>query len=135
MVKVFYAKNYLTIEKSPEIDWVNIENQIKDLVNAHIENVQVTAQEKEAIDFGDYSDLVMKIEEILDETIRPGLAMDGGGIDIIDINKDKQLTVLYSGACGSCPSAQSGTLIAIERILQDTIDENITVKALGDEHF
>ena len=67
-----------------------------------------------------------QINAILDERIRPGLAGDGGGIEIIGLN-EKRLTIRYQGACGSCPSSFTGTLMAIESILQSEVDPELEV--------
>ena len=67
---------------------------------------------------------------ILDNTIRPGLQMDGGDIQIIGFD-GLNLTVNYQGACGSCPSASMGTLKAIESILRDQYNPEITVQIDG----
>ena len=80
------------------------------------------------MDYGEKADTIEEIDQILDETIRPGLAMDGGGVDIIDLSDELELTVHYQGACGSCPSASTGTLMAIQNILQEQFDPRITVK-------
>lgn len=69
---------------------------------------------------------VQKIEEILDRTIRPGLQGDGGDLEIIKFEENK-LYVHYQGACGTCPSATSGTLMAIEGILRDEFNPTIEV--------
>lgn len=66
------------------------------------------------------------IESILDRTIRPGLQGDGGDIEIIKYEENK-LYVHYQGACGTCPSATSGTLMAIEGILRDEYNPQIEV--------
>lgn len=67
-----------------------------------------------------------RIEEILDRTVRPGLQGDGGDLAILKF-EDKKLYVHYEGACGTCPSATSGTLMAIEGILRDEFDPEIEV--------
>jgi len=69
---------------------------------------------------------VRKIEEILDHTIRPGLQGDGGDIEVVRY-EDHKLYVSYQGACGTCPSSTSGTLMAIEGILRDEFDPQIEV--------
>lgn len=71
-----------------------------------------------------------KIEEILDRTVRPGLQGDGGDLTILKY-EDKKLYVNYEGACGTCPSATSGTLMAIEGILRDEFDPEIEVLPVG----
>ncbi|MBX3039786.1 MAG: NifU family protein [Bdellovibrionaceae bacterium] len=69
-----------------------------------------------------------KIEEILDHTIRPGLQGDGGDLTVVKYDAgEKKLYVYYEGACGTCPSATSGTLMAIEGILRDEFDPSLEV--------
>jgi Fe-S cluster biogenesis protein NfuA len=66
------------------------------------------------------------IEEILDRTIRPGLQGDGGDIEVIRF-EDNKLYVTYQGACGTCPSSTTGTLMAIEGILREEYNPAIEV--------
>lgn len=73
---------------------------------------------------------LLKIEEILDRTIRPGLQGDGGDIEIVKFEENK-LYVLYQGACGTCPSSTAGTLMAIEGILRDEFSPSIEVIPLS----
>lgn len=131
---IFYRSNYVTVSKTSEVDWIDIENVIKDEINNRVEMVEFKAQEAPEIDFGEKAGLIEMIEDILDETIRPGLAMDGGGVEIIDLSDDMILTVHYHGACGSCPSAGTGTLMAIQNILQDQFDPRVTV-ITGEAHY
>jgi Fe-S cluster biogenesis protein NfuA len=69
---------------------------------------------------------IQQIEEILDRTIRPGLQGDGGDIEVIRY-EENTLYVTYQGACGTCPSSTSGTLMAIEGILRDEFNPNIEI--------
>lgn len=69
---------------------------------------------------------LQQIEEILDRTIRPGLQSDGGDIEIAKF-ENNQLHVVYQGACGTCPSSTTGTLMAIEGILRDEFNPAIEV--------
>jgi Fe-S cluster biogenesis protein NfuA len=70
-----------------------------------------------------------RVNEILDERIRPYLASDGGWLEVLSL-EDKKLTIHYQGACGSCPSSLSGTLMGIERLMQEEIDPEIEVVAV-----
>ena len=128
VVSVFYRDNYITVTKNDAVDWIDIETLVKDEINNRVEAIEFKAQAVPEINFGDKQALVFEIDDILDETIRPGLAMDGGGVDIIDLSDEMVLTVRYQGACGSCPSSTSGTLMAIENILQEQFDPRITVQ-------
>lgn len=73
---------------------------------------------------------IKAIDSLLDEEIRPMLAMDGGNMEIIDIKENVphyDLYIRYLGACSGCASGSTGTLYAIESILQQKIDENLRV--------
>ena len=50
------------------------------------------------------------IEEVLDQDIRPYIALDGGGIEILNILHDKEVVITYQGNCTSCFSAIGTTL-------------------------
>lgn len=63
---------------------------------------------------------VRRVEEVLDEQVRPMLASDGGGIELVDL-RDTDLVVHYSGACGSCSSSVGGTMIFIEDTLNNAL--------------
>src|SRR5574344_808080 len=70
------------------------------------------------------------IEEVLDEDVRPMLLMDGGNMEILDIVESSphlDLYIRYLGACNGCSAGSSGTLYAIESILQRKVYENLRV--------
>ena len=69
---------------------------------------------------------ILSIDRVIEKEIRPGLAGDGGGLEIIGL-EDDILQIHYEGACGSCPSSTSGTLMYIESILRTHLDENLKV--------
>ena len=66
------------------------------------------------------------VDRLLDETVRPGLAGDGGGLELIHV-KATDVQVHYEGACGSCPSATEGTLQFIEETLKKRLHPDIQV--------
>jgi Fe-S cluster biogenesis protein NfuA len=68
-----------------------------------------------------------KINEILDEQVRPYLQGDGG--DLYVLARGQRLTVHYQGACGSCPSSLSGTLAGIESLVRQ-IEPDMEVVAV-----
>ena len=74
---------------------------------------------------------VKAIDKIIDENIRPMLIMDGGNMEIIDIKETSDnyidVYIRYLGACNGCASGYSGTLFAIESMLQEKLAENIRV--------
>ena len=81
-------------------------------------------------DFFDYNDerKTEVINALLDIAIRPALANDGGGINLLSV-QDKTIKVHYQGACGSCPSSTAGTLQYIEQFLKEAIHPDLEVQA------
>ncbi len=70
------------------------------------------------------------IEKIIDSEIRPMLMMDGGDMEIIDIQPgDEHIDVYikYLGACSGCASGSTGTLYAIEDVLKSDLSPKIRV--------
>ena len=72
---------------------------------------------------------LLRINEMLDEKIRPYLASDGGWLEVLSLEENK-LTIRYQGACGSCPSSLTGTLMGIESLIRQEIDPEIEVVAV-----
>lgn len=67
------------------------------------------------------------INEALSEQVLMALEMDGGGMEIMDI-EGTDILIRYYGACGGCPISESGTLVFIQNTLQEKIDSRIQVK-------
>lgn len=126
--QVYFFENVITVTFLPQIDLLKAEediiNIIKEKVPAHDPGFKVEGDEEERR--SKLSPELQKIEEILDRTIRPALQGDGGDIEVVAL-ADNQLTVRYQGACGGCPSATMGTLMALEGILRDEFDPDIQV--------
>lgn len=126
--QLHFFDNMITVTKFNYEDWEAIENQIIDCLKENItdHNPDYYDPDPEAERRKKLSPELLKIEEILDKTIRPGLQGDGG--DIVALSyEDHILLVKYQGACGTCPSSATGTLEAIKSILRDEFDPEIDV--------
>ena len=66
------------------------------------------------------------IGSLMDEIIRPALANDGGGLEVIKV-EGNDVVIKYQGACGSCPSSTGGTLAGISRALKGYCEPNLEV--------
>jgi len=73
----------------------------------------------------DLTEKLESLQDVLAKKIQPMLAMDGGGMEVIDIkeaqNGDLQLFIRYQGACATCSSGNA-TLFAIEETLRKELD-------------
>jgi Fe-S cluster biogenesis protein NfuA len=122
----------ITVEKTDEADWDEILPELAVPIRA-AESVKVTNGNGAAKSVGgaiaaalDDNPQVREIEALLDERIRPYLAGDGGWVEVAGF-ENKTLKIRYEGACGSCPSSLTGTLMAIENMIKDEIDPEIEV--------
>jgi Fe-S cluster biogenesis protein NfuA len=140
VVSVFYMGNMITVEKSEDEDWDDLLPRLAVPIRAAAGALggaaAAAASGSNAGALGDALGALMsddprllRINEILDERIRPYLAADGGWLEIAGL-KDNTLTIRYQGACGSCPSSITGTLTAIEGMLQQEIDPALEVVTL-----
>ncbi|MDP1835499.1 MAG: iron-sulfur cluster assembly scaffold protein [Chlamydiales bacterium] len=67
------------------------------------------------------------IEQVMNDDIRPYIALDAGGVDIVELNDKRELTVAYKGSCTSCYSSVGATLSAIQGILRAKVHKEMVV--------
>jgi len=135
---LFFCDNFVTVSMVPQADWRAVAEQVTRLLESHIaeEPKAEDAAAKPAPTAGDSPldslpkggdpEMLSRINSLLDDRVRPALAGDGGGLQVLGL-EGKTLTIRYQGACGSCPSSTSGTLVAIQNLLQSEIDEELVV--------
>ena len=137
VLSVFYMDKMITVEKTDEADWDEILPMLavpiraaESVSNGNGNNGNAAKEVGGAI-AAVLSDnpKIAQIEELLDERIRPYLASDGGWLEILEL-ENETLKIRYQGACGSCPSSLTGTLMAIENMIKEEIDPNIEVVAV-----
>lgn len=126
--QVHLFQNVVTITHSFDTEPERLQAEVCSVIQTRmpVHNSRQTKRDENAIRRASLPPDVQKIEEILDHTVRPGLQGDGGDIEVVKYEENK-LYVFYQGACGTCPSATSGTLMAIEGILKDEFNPDIEV--------
>jgi len=144
VVSVFFVSNVATVTKDPFADWSILMPRIIQVLEGQAaplesspprtsplaasagessENVQVDERFFER----SLEEKMAFVNTIFDETVRPGLAFDGGGLHLVEI-VDKIVRIEYQGACGSCPSSTSGTLFYIEGVLRSRVHPDLIVE-------
>jgi NFU1 iron-sulfur cluster scaffold homolog, mitochondrial len=132
VTSVFYMDRFLTVTKDPFGNWDDLMPRLAVPIREAPSAADQPEPEKQSFGVApptgevDNQDLLDRINEVLDERIRPGLAGDGGGLQVLGL-VDNTLTVRYQGACGTCPSAIAGTLMAIENMLRMDVDPELNV--------
>ncbi len=133
VVSVFYMDNMITTEKEDSADWDELLPALAVPIRAAeaaAAGAPGTASVGGALAAVMSDDpRLLQINEILDDKVRPALAGDGGYLEILEL-KDHTLKIRYQGACGSCPSSLTGTLMAIEGMLKQEVDPDLEVIAV-----
>jgi len=68
------------------------------------------------------TDLQTRVEEVINESIRPFIQADGGDIELVGVH-DGKVSVRLQGACAGCPGATYTLRLGVERTLQEKIPE------------
>ena len=76
---------------------------------------------------------VAVIEQVMDDEIRPYIALDAGGIEVVELRPGRELLVRYQGSCTSCYSSVGATLSAIQQILRAKVHPEMVVVPDFDE--
>ena len=76
------------------------------------------------------TNLLRRIEDVLDSDVRAGLAADGGGVELAGIDADNIVQVRLLGACQGCSSSLYTLTMGIERALKVRIPEIRFVEAV-----
>ena len=133
VTNVFYIDSWITVTQDGEANWQDLAREIADPIRAapaaaaQTETTVAAANEALA-DLSPAEQLRLeKINVLLDEEVRPFLQNDGGDLHILGL-KGNILNIHYQGACGTCPSAITGTLRGIENLLR-AIEPDIEVIA------
>jgi len=134
---VFFGEDFITVKKEKNLSWENLKHGIISEINDYYSkgnNVVVKRdlkkqkQNKTEVT-NEASDIVKKINEILDAKIRPAVARDGGDITFKSF-KDGIVTVELKGSCSGCPSSTATLKQGVQNLLCHYITEVKSVEAV-----
>lgn len=124
---VMIGSNFITITKANEGDWDVIAEDVPKTVEAFVLSGSPFfspdwAPETAPQATGENAEIELKIREILDNEIRPAVAMDGGDITFGRF-EDGIVYLHLQGACSSCPSSVATLKMGVETRLKEAIPE------------
>ncbi len=128
VTSVYMQDKFLTVTKRPEVPWSDLLTRLAPPIRA----AAAASGAPAAAAFAEFNrvdpddEILVKAKKVLEENILPALAADGGGLEIVG-RHEKQILIRYVGACGSCPASLTGTLMAIEGMLQKEVDPELVV--------
>lgn len=128
VINVYYVDRFITVTQDGKAVWSDLLRKLAPPIRQATPQLNLDTDDevhatKEVLETDDPR--LIQINQMLDEQVRPYLLADGGGLKIIGLD-GKRLKVHYQGACGTCPTATTGTLYAIESMVK-RIDPDIQV--------
>lgn len=131
--RVFYMSNFITVTKTEDVEWLEIQDKLKNHIKEFLEfgKLILDTKQSDAPVEGEETETVKKIKTILDEYIRPAVEQDGGAITYHSYH-DKKVTVTLQGSCSGCPSSIVTLKAGIENLFKKMMPEEVEeVEALG----
>lgn len=66
------------------------------------------------------------IEEVMEREVRPYIALDGGGVEIVAM-QGNEVVIAYQGNCTSCYSSVGATLSYIQQVIRSKVHPGLSV--------
>lgn len=130
VVGVFVGASFVTVTKGDDTEWTELAQAIVDAIKQFAgsgdEAVGTSFVERVASADGD---IAARIREILENEIRPAVAMDGGDV-IFEGYYDGRVELRLQGSCSGCPSSGATLKHGIEARLKEVIPEVTEVVAI-----
>tara|TARA_B110000196_G_scaffold229261_1_gene197896 strand:- start:2239 stop:2781 length:543 start_codon:yes stop_codon:yes gene_type:complete len=128
---IFLGADFLSINKSENIDWEDIKHIVISLINDFYSNgkefvIDKNLDEENNLEF---AEIEKKIIKILDTKIRPAVAKDGGDIKFKEF-KDGVVKVELQGSCSGCPSSTMTLKQGVQNLLCHYLPEVKEVVAI-----
>lgn len=131
--RVFYASNFVTVTKKGAVEWLEIQNTIKNHILKFLElgKYIIDVQQEDSVSTEEETETVKKIKTILEEYIRPAVEQDGGAITYHSFNNGI-VKVKLQGSCSGCPSSMVTLKAGIENLFQRMMPGEVnSVEALA----
>ena len=107
---VFFGEDFITVKKEKELNWEDIKHTIISEINHYYSQGNDVVIKKDLLKddinlkSNESSEIINKINEVLDAKVRPAVAKDGGDIKFKSF-KDGVVQVELKGSCSGCPSS------------------------------
>ena len=136
--QVFLNNNYISVTLSENYNWDSHVNNFREFLKDKLEKeFDFSVVEKKEVDKSDSNQSLDKVSlqiiKIIDEYIKPSVAMDGGNILFKQYHpKEKLVEVVLQGACSGCPSSTITLKNGIENMLKEMVPGKVeTVAAIN----
>jgi Fe-S cluster biogenesis protein NfuA len=128
---VFIGSHFVTVTKSEEGRWENIIPVMKDEIQRFVQSgTPIVERAEQVANTEDDSEVVQKIRQLIDDQVRPAVAMDGGDI-IYEGFEDGVVKLKLRGSCSGCPSSTLTLKSGIQNLLTRLVPEVKSVEAIN----
>ena len=135
---IMFGSNFITIEKSPHIEWQLLKPEIFSILTEYLTNGLPVINEGEDAELTndvafneDDDEVVSMIKELIFTRIRPAIQDDGGDIEFVDFrDSDGTVFLKLKGACRTCDSSSVTLKNGIESMLKHYIEEVQSVEPI-----
>jgi len=131
---VFFGEDFITVKKEKELNWEDIKHTIISEINHYYSQGNDVVIKKDLLKddinlkSNESSEIINKINEVLDAKVRPAVAKDGGDIKFKSF-KDGVVQVELKGSCSGCPSSVMTLKQGVQNLLCHYIPEVKSVEA------
>jgi Fe-S cluster biogenesis protein NfuA len=130
VVGVFLAANFITVTKRDGVEWTDIAQALVDAIKRSFESGEKALGPGFQVQTsGPAGGVEERIRLILEQEIRPAVAMDGGDV-IFAGYRDGVVELYMQGSCSGCPSSRATLKLGIEARLKEEIPEITEVVAV-----
>lgn len=127
---VFIGADFVTVTKQDWVDWETLAEPLSDLIAEHLERSEAVLLPDRPSDAGavsaksasaaDDSPEVRTIRDVIENEIRPAVALDGGDVSF-ERFEDDVVYLQMKGACSGCPSSAMTLRDGIEVRLRNAV--------------
>ena len=137
-VRVFFARDFISVTKDDESDWENMKPHVFATIMDFFASGEPIMSDTPIVDANavtdDDNEVVALIKELLETRIRPSVQEDGGDILFHGFDEDSGLVYLQlAGSCAGCPSSSVTLKSGVENMLMHYIPEVEGVVQVDDE--
>lgn len=121
---VMLGTNFVTVNLSSQENLQDLNETISRLIRDHLESGEpvidpsaINEKPQKAL-----TEVEQKIQDVLDQEIRPSVAMDGGDI-VLEKYEDGFVYLKMQGSCSGCPSSLMTLKMGVEGRLKEVVPE------------
>lgn len=128
---VFLGHDFISVTKAEEAPWEVVRPLSMAAIMDHLTGdhpIVLETEDAQEVYTGEQAEIVKQIKAVLEQRVKPAVAMDGGDIQFQRF-ENGVVYLAMRGACAGCPSANITLKAGVQRLLQHFVPEVTEVRA------